>query len=88
MSESGAALPLTVSVKVPWVRSWASRMTVVETTWDRLEGRLLEKGTDQYIVDAARAAYVAGAYACSAAVLNERAHSQELSEAAWRIERG
>jgi hypothetical protein len=84
-SESGAMSPLAVPQKTPWVRSPQSRMDVVEATWSKLEERM--EGEDGTVISA-RAAFVAGVYACAAAVLNERAHSRELSEAAMRIERG
>ncbi len=85
MSESGAMLPLTVPQVEPWVRSPQSRLCVVEATWDKLEEKA--EGSHPYRIEAMRAAYVAGVYAASAAVLNERAHARELSEAAGRIER-
>lgn len=84
-SESGAMKPLAVPKIEPWIRTPQSRMEVVEATWDKLEERM--RGEDGTVIGA-RAAFVAGVYACAAAVLNERAHSRELSEAAMRIERG
>ncbi len=86
-SESGAMTPLAVPKITPWVRSPSSLASVVEATWEKLEARLEKQGALPHVVDRARAAYAAGVYAASAAVLNERAHSRELSEAAERVER-
>ena len=87
MSESGAMAALTIPKVEPWIRSPQSRVQIIEATWDRLEARLLDDGMLPTRVDSMRQAYVAGVYAAAAAVLNERAHSRELSEAAGRVER-
>ena len=85
MSESGALLPLTLPEIVPIVRV-GRRPRVVEETWARLEERMLEKGTDRYIIEAVRAGFTSALYAASVAVLTERADYQDLTRTAAHLE--
>lgn len=59
---------------------------VIEATVKRLETEMIAMGAWPKRIQAMKEGYIAGLYAAAAAVSFERAHSQEISEAAWRIE--
>ncbi len=87
MPEGQELLPLRLPKVEPFPPPAKLRPKVIEETWRMLEDRLRLKGVDQYLLDSARTAYVAGVYSSAAAVLNERAHYQELTAAAKRLDR-
>jgi cytosine/adenosine deaminase-related metal-dependent hydrolase len=84
-SESGAMPPLAIPKIEPFVRT-PRRPRVVEETWAKLEGRMVERGTDQYIIEAVRAGYTSALYAASVAVLTESADYQDLTRMAAHLE--
>ena len=84
-SESGAMTPLAVPKIEPFVKT-PRRPKVVEETWAKLEGRMIERNTDQYIIEAVRAGYTSALYAASVAVLTERADYQDLTRIAALVE--
>lgn len=63
-------------------------MSMIEDTWRRISGRLLEKGMPLREIVNMREGFTAGVYAAASAIISDAATSRDMSEAAERIERG
>ncbi len=64
------------------------KSAIVEATWERLHIEMQRANVSPGRCDIARGAYIAALYAAAAAVTCERAHARELSESAFRLEKG
>lgn len=62
-------------------------MSMIEDTWRRISGRLLEKGMPLREITNLREGFTAGVYAAASAMIAERANPTDMSDAAERIER-
>ena len=59
---------------------------IIDETWKRMHQTMVDRGMWNNDIAMAKAAFVAGLYATAMATVVERAHGQEISEAAFRIE--
>lgn len=92
MPEGQIMLPLKLE-RAPVPLNVYPRPKVVQATWEMMEAKMRSVKNNTapgYVSEAAinnaKQYYVAGVYAAAAAVLTERSHYEELSEAATEVE--